>query len=128
MLAAACSVPTLDGGGCVATLAKACCLLRCGDCPPCRDSDRFPEMQRWRAEVAAAEQALAGLLPTFRKQLQISSLQVGYMVVLKWLQLGGFWHPYVAGAHPMQQHASAPRAPLPLPLSNTCPRPPPALP
>lgn len=56
---------------------------------PRRDSERFPEMARWRAEVAAAEQALAGLLPAFRKQLQISSLQVGWL----WLQQGGCVHP-----------------------------------
>lgn len=33
-------------------------------------------MQRWRGEVAAAEKALADLLPSYRRQLQISSLQV----------------------------------------------------
>ncbi|KAI7838548.1 hypothetical protein COHA_007691 [Chlorella ohadii] len=40
-----------------------------------KDSERFPEMQRWRGEVAAAEKALADLLPSYRRQLQISSLQ-----------------------------------------------------
>lgn len=46
-------------------------LLPCS----CRDSDRFPEVRRWRAELAAAEAALAGLLPTLRLTLQVSSLQ-----------------------------------------------------
>lgn len=32
-------------------------------------------MQRWRAELAAAEKALADLLPAYRRQLNISGLQ-----------------------------------------------------
>lgn len=43
--------------------------------PRGRPSDRFPEVQRWRGEVAAAEAGLGGLLPAFRRTLQISSLQ-----------------------------------------------------
>ncbi len=52
-----------------------------------RDSERFPEMQRWRGEVAAAEKALADLLPSYRRQLQISSLQVRAAVQNAWFEI-----------------------------------------
>ena len=55
----------------ISALNECQCVL------PRRDSDRFPDMQRWRAEVAAAEKGLADLLPAYRRQLQISSVQVG---------------------------------------------------
>lgn len=44
--------------------------------PPscCReDAERFPEVARWLAEAAAAEAALAGLLPGLRRALQGTS-------------------------------------------------------
>lgn len=50
----------------------------CAPAPPCRPSDRFPEVQRRRAELAAGEKALRDLLPAYRRQLNISNLQVGW--------------------------------------------------
>jgi len=44
-------------------------------------------MQRWRGEVAAAEKALADLLPSYRRQLQISSLQVRAAVQNAWFEI-----------------------------------------
>lgn len=50
--------------------------------PACRDSEQFPEVLSWRAELAEVERQLDALLVGYRKQLQISnlhyiSLQVG---------------------------------------------------
>ena len=60
---------------CLPCPALPCPALPCPALPARRDSERFPEVLRWRGELAAGERALADQLLEIRRQLQISNLQ-----------------------------------------------------